>query len=80
LKDNSLDKNSIKWSKFAGLASQWAVALVFFLFLGKYLDSLHYIKLKFPLFIWLLPFIFIVFSLFRIIKDTGRKAKNDLNE
>jgi hypothetical protein len=80
LKDNSFDKSGFKWSRFAGLASQWAVALVILLFSGKYLDGLHFIKLKFPLFIWLLPFIFILFSLFSIVKETGRNTKTDHNK
>jgi hypothetical protein len=80
LKNKSFDKNSFKWSSFAGLASQWAVALVILIFSGKYIDGLHFIKLNFPLFIWLLPFIFILFSLFSIIKQTGRNTKIDHNK
>ena len=31
--------NQIQWGKFAGLASQWAVALTLLIFLGKYIDQ-----------------------------------------
>ena len=65
--------NQIQWGKFAGLASQWAVALTLLIFLGKYLDQ----KLgkATPLFLWILPSLFIVFSLFKIVRDTQLKSK-----
>jgi hypothetical protein len=66
----------INWARFAGLASQWAIALFILLFLGKYLDGFHLIHAKFPLFIWFLPFLFIIISLFRIIKETNLKDNN----
>ena len=75
MKEDSFKKKEVEWSKFAGLASQWAVALVLLLFLGKYLDEHHFFKIKTPIFIWLLPFIFILISLVRIIKDTGSTRK-----
>ena len=31
--------NQIQWGKFAGLASQWAIALTLLIFLGKYIDQ-----------------------------------------
>ena len=65
--------NQIQWGKFAGLASQWAVALTLLIFLGKYIDQ----KLgkATPLFLWILPSLFIVFSLFKIVRDTQLKSK-----
>ena len=65
--------NQIQWGKFAGLASQWAVALTLLIFLGKYIDQ----KLgrMDPLFLWMLPSIFIVFSLIKIVRDTQLKSK-----
>ncbi len=65
--------NQIQWGKFAGLASQWAVALTLLIFLGKYID----IKMEreAPLFLWILPSLFIVFSLFKIVRDTQHKSK-----
>ena len=66
----------INWSRFAGLASQWAIALLILLFFGKYLDGLHLFQAKFPLFIWVLPFLFIIISLFRIIKETNLNNNN----
>jgi hypothetical protein len=75
LKDNN-ENIGFQWSKFAGLASQWAVALVCLMFLGKYLDQKQFIHFNKPLFIWLLPFAFILFSLVNIIKETNNKNKS----
>jgi hypothetical protein len=70
MKNNS---NQIQWGKFAGLASQWAVVLTLLIFLGKYID--HKLGRVAPLFLWMLPSIFIVFSLFKIVRDTQLKSK-----
>jgi len=79
LKNIPTTGNKIVWSKFAGLASQWAVAIFILLFFGKYIDGLHLIKVKTPVFIWLFPFIFIIFSLIRIIKETNIATKKPDN-
>ena len=77
MKNNQNDTNRIAWAKFAGIASQWAVALVILLFLGKYFDQKQFIKIKMPLFIWVLPFLFIVLSLVNIVKETNNKSKKN---
>lgn len=66
--------NQIQWGKFAGLASQWAVALTLLIFLGKYIDQK--MERVAPLFLWILPSLFIVFSLFKIVRDTQQNQKN----
>lgn len=63
----------IQWGKFAGLASQWAIVLTLLIFLGKYIDQK--MARVVPLFLWIRPSLFIVFSLFKIIKDTQLKSK-----
>ncbi len=65
--------NQIQWGKFAGLASQWAVALTLLIFLGKYIDQK--MERVAPLFLWILPSLFIVFSQFKIVRDTQHKSK-----
>ena len=65
--------NQKQWGKFAGLASQWAVALTLLIFLGKYIDQK--MERVAPLFFWILPSLFIVFSLFKIVRDTQQKSK-----
>ena len=66
--------NQIQWGKFAGLASQWAVALTLLIFLGKFIDQKT--GRVAPLFLWVLPSLVIIFSLFKIIRDTQPKSKN----
>ena len=65
--------NQIQWGKFAGLASQWAIVLTVLIFLGKYMDQK--MERAAPLFLWVLPSLFIVFSLFKIVRDTQLKSK-----
>lgn len=65
--------NQMQWGKFAGLASQWAIVLTILIFLGKYMDQK--MGRVAPLFLWILPSSFIVFSLFKIIRDTQLKSK-----
>ena len=65
--------NPIQWGKFAGLASQWAIVLTLLIFLGKYIDQ-KMGKIT-PVFLWILPSLFIVFSLFKIVRDTQLKSK-----
>jgi uncharacterized membrane protein len=74
LKHNPNQNNGIGWLKFAGLASQWAIALVALMFLGKYFDHQHWVPIKMPIFIWVLPFVFIIFSLVNLIKETNSKS------
>jgi hypothetical protein len=73
LKKKPETDTNFQWSKFAGLASQWAIGIAFLLWLGKYLDKQNFFHLKMPLFIWLLPFIFILISLINIVKETNKK-------
>jgi hypothetical protein len=73
LKNSTQSKDGFKWAKFGGLASQWAIGLSALLFIGKYLDKKNFFNLKMPLFIWILPFIFIIISLINIVKETNIK-------
>ena len=65
--------SNFQWTKFAGLASQWAIALIALMYLGRYIDRKYLLVSAKPMFIWILPFLFILLSLFRIIKDTKNK-------
>jgi F0F1-type ATP synthase assembly protein I len=71
MKNNT--NSNIQWGKFAGLASQWAIALTLLIFLGKLIDQK--LERTSPLFLWILPSLFIVFSLFKIVRDTQLKSK-----
>jgi hypothetical protein len=71
MKNNT--NSNIQWGKFAGLASQWAIVLTLLIFLGKFIDQ--ELERVSPLFLWILPSLFIVFSLFKIVRDTQQKSK-----
>jgi len=71
MKNNT--NSNIQWGKFAGLASQWAIVLTLLIFLGKLIDQK--LERTSPLFLWILPSLFIVFSLFKIVRDTQLKSK-----
>jgi len=70
------DKKKIRSNKsylmeYAGLASQLMAALVLGVFLGYKLDGwLHF---SFPVFIWVLPLVFLIAMFVKIIKDTDKK-------
>ncbi len=57
--------------KYAGLATQLAVAIGLSVFLGIKIDEwLHFTS---PIFVWLLPLIVISAVIYKIIKDTAPK-------
>jgi hypothetical protein len=68
---NKTEQN--QWGKFAGLASQWAIILTILIYLGKYIDQK--MGMVGPLFLWILPSLYIIFSLFKIVRDTQLKSK-----
>lgn len=57
--------------EYAGLASQLMAALALGVFLGYKLDGwLHF---SFPVFLWVLPLVFLIVMFVKIIKDTEKK-------
>lgn len=72
--NNNKSNHKIQWAKFAGLASQWAIVLAVLVYVGKYLDLKWTFFKHQPVFIWVFPFVFILISLFSIVKET----KNDI--
>ena len=54
-------------AKYSSLGTQLLIGLLILLYVGKKLDVYFNVK---PMFIWILPFLFILFSLIKIIKDT----------
>jgi hypothetical protein len=60
-------------NRYAGLASQWAVGLSITLFGGKRLD--RYFNFQSPMLTWILPLIFIVGMLIKIILETNQTKK-----
>lgn len=65
------DSNNKLLFKYAGLATQFLVSIGLTLFMGYKIDD--WIKIKAPLFIWLLPLLVIVTMIWQIINDTSKK-------
>jgi hypothetical protein len=57
--------------KYAGLATQFAIAIGMAVFIGIKVDA--YFIFKTPMFTWILPLLFIVSIIYKIIKDTTPK-------
>lgn len=57
--------------QYAGLASQLMAALALGVFLGFKLD--HWLQFSFPVFIWVLPLVFLIAMFVKIFKDTNRE-------
>lgn len=58
------------WQKYLGLGTQLIAGLVITLFIGKKADQYMHWK---QLLVWVLPSTFILFTLYRIIKETQPK-------
>jgi F0F1-type ATP synthase assembly protein I len=57
--------------QYASIGTQLFAGIFIFVFAGKWLDAkLH---LSFPLLIWLLPLIFIIGMMIKVIKETSKK-------
>jgi hypothetical protein len=57
--------------KYAGLAMQFAIAIGLAVFIGIKIDN--YLAIKTPMLTWVLPLLFIVAIIYKIIKDTSPK-------
>ena len=57
--------------KYAGLATQFAIAIGLAVFIGIKMDG--WLALKNPMLVWILPLLFIIAIIFKIIKDTAPK-------
>ncbi|OPZ95815.1 MAG: hypothetical protein BWY70_01914 [Bacteroidetes bacterium ADurb.Bin408] len=64
------NNNNLLW-RYAGLATQFLVGIGLFLFAGLKLDE--WLKFKMPVAVWVLPLLFIVVVIVKIIRDTGNK-------
>ncbi|HRI22030.1 MAG TPA: hypothetical protein PLA68_13805 [Panacibacter sp.] len=57
--------------QYSGLAFQLLVAIGIAVYAGIYFDG--WIKISFPLFIWVLPLTVIAGMIVKVIKDTSKK-------
>ena len=68
--DKKIIKPSAIWTKYAGLGTQLITGLLLLLYAGKKIDAYFHFKNRFA---WILPSIFIMYTLVRIIKETQPK-------
>ncbi len=59
--------------QYAGMAAQFAIAIGLALFIGIKLDA--WLALKNPMLTWILPLLFIVAIIYKIVIDTSPKNK-----
>ena len=57
--------------KYAGLATQFAIAISLAVFIGIKIDKS--MTLKNPMLVWILPLLFIIVIILKIVKDTAPK-------
>lgn len=57
--------------KYAGLATQLFLALGLSVFIGIKLDE--WLKLSFPVLVWVLPLLILVSLLYKLINETNKK-------
>jgi uncharacterized membrane protein YjgN (DUF898 family) len=57
--------------KYAGLAMQFAIAIGLAVFIGIKIDN--YLAIKTPMLTWVLPLLFIVAIIYKIVRDTSPK-------
>jgi hypothetical protein len=66
----SKQNNNLLW-KYAGLATQFLVAIGIAVYAGLRIDK--WLKIKNPLAVWVLPLLVITAVIVKIIKDTAQK-------
>lgn len=64
------NNNNLLW-RYAGLVTQFLVGIGLFLFAGLKLDD--WLKFKMPVAVWVLPLLFIIVVIVKIVRDTGNK-------
>ena len=67
---NNNKNNSSLW-QYAGLASQFLVSMGIGVFIGLKLD--HWLNLRFPVFVWILPLLIMGGIIAKVLKDTSKR-------
>ena len=65
------ENNNRDLLKYAGLATQIFLALGLSVFIGIKLDG--WLKLSFPVLVWVLPLLILVSLLYKLINETNKK-------
>ena len=68
---NSGNENNKPLMRYAGLATQFLVSIGLGVFLGLKADG--WMKISFPLLVWLLPLLIIIGIIYNILKETSAK-------
>ncbi len=61
--------------RYAGLASQLFVLLGLSVWLGYKADG--WMRMPFPLLVWVLPFVVLCLLIYKLIQDTSKKKQDD---
>ena len=68
---NSSNESNKQLMRYAGLAMQFLVSIGLGVFLGLKADG--WLKISFPLLVWLLPLLIIIAIIYNILKETSAK-------
>lgn len=66
---NEPPKNNSDLLRYAGLATQFLVAIGLAVFFGLKLDG--WLKISFPVLVWVIPLVVIVAMIYKLAKETG---------
>lgn len=68
---NESPKSNFSLLKYAGLATQFFIAIGLGIFAGIRIDK--WLAFSNPIFVWVLPLLIIVCSIYKIVQDTAPK-------
>lgn len=57
--------------KYAGMATQFLVSIGLSVYLGLKLDG--WLHISFPVFVWMIPLLVIIFTIYKLVKETNRR-------
>lgn len=56
--------------KYAGMATQFLVSIGLSVYLGLKLDG--WLDISFPVLVWMIPLLVIIFTIYKLVKETNR--------
>ena len=68
-------KKNLQLWQYAGMATQFLVAIGAGVFIGLKADS--WLKFRIPLLVWILPLLIIIGVIVKLIRDTGKRKMNN---
>ncbi len=68
---NSGNESNKQLMRYAGMAMQFLISIGLGVFLGLKADG--WLKMSFPLLVWLLPLLIIIALIYNIVKETSAK-------